>query len=76
MELICNQPKYLPSVDIIVMVVAGTGVVACVVEPNPFNCNDSFMSLDYFWQSNVLRGICNHRLKNGHLQMTFQNGVF
>ena len=48
MELMCSHSKYLPSVDIIVMVVAGTGVVACVVEAQPFDCNDSFMSLDCF----------------------------
>ena len=30
------------------MVVAGSGVVACVVEAQPFNCNDSFLSLDCF----------------------------
>ena len=30
------------------MVVADSGVVACVVEAQPFNCNDSFLSLDCF----------------------------
>ena len=58
MELICNQPKYLPSVDIIVMVVAGTGVVFCVVEAHPFNCNDSFTSLDCFIGVLVFAFIC------------------
>ncbi len=48
MELMGNHSKYLPSIDIIVMVVAGSGVVACVVEAQTFNCNDSFLSLDCF----------------------------
>ena len=48
MELIWNHSKYLTYVDIILMVGAGSGVDACVVEAQPFNCNDSFLSLDCF----------------------------